>query len=94
MPRRMSNRDRIDRMREEADAKAKEKPAPKEPKAKKGAAPAPTGRMKIVWAVCAVNGSIVRTFPYPQKESAEAEVKRLSEEKPHHLRAEKVPFDE
>lgn len=93
MPRRMSNRDRIDRMREEADAKAKEKPPPKE---KKGAvAPAPAGRMKIVWAVCAVNGSIVRTFPYPNKESAEAEVKRLTEETqaPHHLRAEKVPFE-
>jgi hypothetical protein len=91
----MSNRDRIARMQEEADAKAKEKPPPKEPKAKKGApAPAP-GRMKIVWAVCAVNGSIVKTFPYPLKASAEAEVARLTEEKqaPHHLRAEKVPFD-
>jgi len=84
-------------MREEADAKAKEKPAPKEPKPKKGAAPARVaGRMKIVWAVCAVNGSIVKTFPYPLKGAAEAEVKRLTEEKQasHHLRAEKVPFDD
>jgi hypothetical protein len=42
-----------------------------------------------------VNGSIVKTFPYPNKDSAEAEVKRLTEETkaPHHLRAEKVPFD-
>jgi hypothetical protein len=91
----MSNRDRIARMQEEAELKAKEKPPPKEPKAKAGAAPRPTGRLKIVWAVCAVNGSIVKTFPYPQKASAEAEVKRLTEETQatHHLRAEKVPFD-
>ena len=96
MARRMSNKDRIDRLREEADLKAKEKPAPKEPKGPKAkAAAAPAGRMKIVWAVCAVNGSIVKTFPYPLKESAEAEVKRLTEETaaPHHLRAERVPFD-
>jgi hypothetical protein len=95
----MSNRDRIERMQEEALAKEKEKASapPKEPKpkARKGAAPVAAGRMKIVWAVCAVNGSIVRTFPYPQKASAEAEVARLTEEKqtPHHLRAEKVPFE-
>ncbi len=82
-------------MREEADAKAKEKPAPKDPKARKGALPVAAGRMKIVWAVCAVNGSIVKTFPYPLKASAEAEVARLTQEKQetHHLRAEKVPFD-
>lgn len=98
MARRMSNRDRIARMQEEADATAKEKakaPA-KEPKAKKGAPPPPIGRMKIVWAVCAVNGSIVKTFPYPQKAAAEAEAQRLTEEKQasHHLRAEKVPFED
>jgi len=89
-------------MQEEAAATAKEKAAPKEPKAKgartTNAKPkaAPAGRMKIVWAVCAVNGSIVKTFPYPLKASAEAEVLRLTEEKqaPHHLRAEKVPFDD
>jgi hypothetical protein len=92
---RMSNRDRIARAREEAEAKAKEKPPPKEPKTGKAAAPRATGRMKIVWAVCAVNGSVVKTFPYPQKASAEAEVARLTQETQaaHHLRAEKVPFD-
>lgn len=83
-------------MQEEADLTAKERaaPKPKPEKAGKAAAP-PAGRMKIVWAVCAVNGSIVKTFPYPQKEAAEAEVKRLTEETQasHHLRAEKVPFD-
>lgn len=85
-------------MQEEADAKAKEKKregaAPKEPRARKGTPAPAAGRMKIVWAVCAVNGSIVRTFPYPQKASAEAEVARLNEQAPHHLRAEKVPFDD
>lgn len=96
---RMSNRDRIARMQEEAAATEREKgekrkTARAEPKAKKGAVSAPVGRMKIVWAVCAVNGSIVKTFPYPQKAAAEAEVARLSEQAPHHLRAEKVPFDD
>ncbi|MCK6461813.1 MAG: hypothetical protein L6Q95_18185 [Planctomycetes bacterium] len=96
---RMSNRDRIAKMQEEAAAtererEAKAKTARKEPKAKKGAPVAPVGRMKIVWAVCAVNGSIVKTFPYPQKAAAEAEVARLSEQAPHHLRAEKVPLDD
>jgi hypothetical protein len=97
----MSNRDRISRMQEEAAATSKErdekqKTAAGKPKAKskKGAPAAPIGRMKIVWAVCAVNGSIVKKFPYPDKASAEAEVARLSEQAPHHLRAEKVPFDE
>ncbi len=97
----MSNKDRIEKLREEAAAKAKEKPAPKEPKdpkepkAKKGVPPREPARMKIVWAVCAVNGSIVKTYPYPLKASAEAEVARLTQEKQatHHLRAEKVPFD-
>jgi hypothetical protein len=92
----MSNRDRITRMQEEANAKAKEKPAPKEPKSrKKSAVAASPGRMKIVWAVCALNGSIVKTFPYPEKARAEAEVARLTAEKQsaHHLRAEKVPFE-
>lgn len=88
-------------MQEEANATAKEKAATKKekaaPKSKDAKAKvAPTGRMKIVWAVCAVNGSIVKTFPYPLKASAEAEVARLTEEKqaPHHLRAEKVPFED
>lgn len=102
MARRMSNKDRIGKMREEADATAKEKSAPKEksaakePKPKKGAPVRVASRMKIVWAVCAVNGSIVKTFPYPLKAAAEAEVKRLTEAKgaSHHLRAEKVPFDD
>jgi hypothetical protein len=77
----------------EREREEKQKAARKEPRAKKGAPPAPPGRMKIVWAVCAVNGSVVKTFPYPQKADAEAEVARLSEQAPHHLRAEKVPFD-
>jgi hypothetical protein len=82
------------KLQEEADARQGEARAEgaQEPKARKGAPVREPARMKIVWA-SAVNGSIVKTFPYPQKESAEAEVKRLSEEKPHHLRAEKVPFD-
>jgi len=99
MARRMSNRDRIARMREEADYTAKEKEAKTKKRVKeaqeKGEAPPPGVRMKIVWAVCAVNGTVVSTFPYPEKARAEAEVARLTAEKqsPHHLRADKVPFE-
>jgi hypothetical protein len=94
----MSNRDRIAKMQEEAAAEAKAKkdaPPPKAKGSRKAAAPPEPVRMKIVWAVCAVNGSVVETFAYPDKARAEAAVARLTAEKqaPHHLRAEKVPFD-
>jgi len=95
----MSNRDRIARMREEADLTAKEKDTKKKVQVKeareKGAPPPAGTRLKIVWAVCAVNGTVVTTFPYPEKARAEAEVSRLTAEKqsPHHLRADKVPMD-
>jgi hypothetical protein len=92
----MSNRDRIARMQEEAEARTKESAKERAKERADGRAPAKAaapGRMKIVWAVCAVNGTVVKTFPYPEKARAEAEVARLSAEAPHHLRAEKVPLE-
>jgi len=85
-------------MREEATLSAKEKESTKakaKPK-EKGAAPArDTGRMKIVWAVCAPNGQIVKTFLYPEKGRADDEAARLTTEKgqPHRVRQEKVPLE-
>ena len=34
--------------------------------------PAPTARMRVVWAVCDLGGRTVATFEYPQKADAEA----------------------
>ena len=68
MARRMSNRNRIDRMREEAHLTEREK---------KAKAPADTGRMKIVWGIKNSDGEIIAAFPYPEKARAEAEAERL-----------------
>lgn len=88
---RMSNRDRIEHLRAEADATAKEKAEAKakkdqEPKAarksssksgsKKAASPPP--RVRIVWAVCDAAGREVQQFPYPQEQEARAEALRLT----------------
>ena len=84
----MSNRGRIERMREEVDAQRKESDADK------GKAPVETGRMAAVWAVKDGHGEVVAVFPYPRKSAAAAEAERLKKENrrayivcPH-----KVPF--
>lgn len=84
MPGRMSNRDRIAHLRAEADAAAKEKDAKKaakaaEPKkARKSPAKkaAPSGKVRIVWAVCDQSGKVVQQFPYPQEKEARAEAEQ------------------
>lgn len=88
---RMSNRDRIEHLRLEADAAAKEKAAAKAEKAAKAAAPgaaaprkasskaaAPKtrGRIRIVWNVCDPSGKEVKQFPYAQEQEAQAEAKQ------------------
>jgi hypothetical protein len=88
---RMSNRDRIQRLRAEADATAKEKAAAK---AEKAANPAPKrksssktkkaevqprGRVRLVWSVCGPNGQEVKQFPYAQEAEARAEAQQMTE---------------
>jgi len=86
MPRRMSSRERLERLqaekaaeqREKEEKKAARKPAKKSStgsRKKKAAAP---GRMKMVWAVCKANGEIVETFPYPKKAEAKETAERMS----------------
>ena len=95
---RMSNRDRIARMAEEAKAAAAEKLAKKEAKP---AAKKPTrsrgkdARMKIVWEICNAHGRGVRIFAYPEKDAAAAAAAELTKSTghPHELRATKVPMD-
>jgi len=99
MPRRTSNRDRIDRMRAEAAAAEKEKaaakaasPAPRKERSPKSARE--SARMKVVWAVLSPNGAVVKTFLYPERARADAEAARLTTETraPHRVRAERVPL--
>jgi hypothetical protein len=96
----MSNRDRIARAAEEAQLRAAEKaekttkkPAKKAPAGRSGSSAQPA-RMKIVWDVCDGAGKAVKTFAYPDKALAEAEMdsRTRSSGRPHTLRASKVPM--
>ena len=96
----MSNRDRIARMAEEAKAtgaerkKAAEKraAAPGTPRAKRKVI---SGRVMAVWAVKDGRGEVVATFPYPRKDMAESEAKRLkaANHKTYIVCPHKVPFE-
>jgi hypothetical protein len=98
----MSNRDRIDRMRAEADAAQREREqkrkeaGDKPARSRAGKAAKPAGRMKIVWAVKDPAGKIVKTFPYPLKAAAEADAKERTGEtgREHMVRPEKVPMED
>ncbi len=103
MPRRPSNKARIQKAAEEATAtkKTKKKTAKKKATAKKTtkkktSKTATRVRMKIVWAVCDPGAKILKTFPYPLKPAAEAEAKRLTDKKKtqHKVRPEKVPMED
>lgn len=91
---RMSNKERIARAAAEAQIGDDERAAAVKKMAKKKGEAVPV-RTKIVWAVCDPAGKSVKTFPYPQKEAAEAEVAALTKkkERPYCLRADKVPMD-
>lgn len=105
---RMSNRDRIDQMRQEADAAAKEKAAAKALKAAEKAAAGPTarkaatkgaptrarGRVRIVWNVCDPSGKEVQQFPYAQEAEAIACAQQLtaSNGRTHFVKKAEVPF--
>ena len=81
MQRRMSNRERIDRLRAEADAAAKERAAkPKAaPKSRSAAAKAPPGKVRLIWIVCGPSGKEVTRFPYAQEEQARADAVQRTE---------------
>ena len=86
MARRPSNRERIEHLRAEADAAAKERAAraasPKSPKSSKSARAReakPAGRVRLVWSVCGPSGKEVVRFPYAQEEDARADAVRRTE---------------
>lgn len=82
---RMSNRERIERLRAEADAAEKEKAAAKAakpalpPKARKSSSKAqPPARVRIVWLVCDPSGKEVKRFPNAQEQEARADAQQQS----------------
>lgn len=98
MPRHMSNSDRIARLAAEAEATAREKEEKKKvkaaapPRKSSGRAPKAPVRLKIVWTVGMPAGQPVKTYPYAEKASADAEAERLG--RGHVVRALKVPMED
>jgi len=98
MPRRQSNRQRIERMAEEASMKAKEKKAKissRKAPASKRAAPKQQ-RMKFIWQVADENSKAIADFPYREKDAAEARAAELSETtgKAHFVNRVRVPMED
>ena len=96
MAKRLSNRQRIERMAEEASIKAEEK----EPKTgvRKASGSRKTAskqkRMKFIWRVVDENSKEIASFPYPGKCEAEARASELSEKtgKAHTVNLVRVPM--
>ncbi|MCU0914921.1 MAG: hypothetical protein MUC88_10200 [Planctomycetes bacterium] len=96
MAKRLSNKQRIERMAEEASIKA-EDTAPKTEvrKASRSRKAAPTRqRMKFVWSVVDENAKEMASFPYREKPEAEARAAELSAKtgKAHTVNAVRVPM--
>jgi len=92
----MSNRDRLERLREEAVLGEREKKKARATPARKSRAKSvePT-RFKFVWAVKDGTGEIVAAYPYALKPAAEAEAERRKKAEQRHFMVtkHKVPFD-
>jgi len=105
MPGRMSNKDRIAKLAAEKAADTKEKTAKKKkappkkraPSARAAAAAAAKAgvRMRLVWVVCDQAGNPVKSYPYPARAEADAEVARLtgSKGKTHFIKKDKEPME-
>jgi len=103
MAKRLSNRQRIERMAEEASIEADDKeqtveekePKPRVRKASGSKKAAPKEkRMKLIWTVVDANSKEIASFPYPAKGEAEARASELSEKtgKTHRVDSVKVPM--
>jgi len=96
MAKRLSNRQRIERMAEEASIEAEEKePKTQVRKVSRSRKTAPKQkRMKFIWQVVDANSKEVASFPYPGKGEAEARAAALSEKtgKAHTVNLVRVPM--
>lgn len=73
----MSSRDRLERLRAEAEVNEREKAAKRQKRERREPAKKVATRTKIVWAVKDVRGETLRTYPYPDEQLARAEAERL-----------------
>ena len=98
MAKRLSNRQRIERMAEEASIKAEEKePKTSVRKASGSRKTAPKQkRMKFIWSVVDEKSKEIASFPYPGKCEAEARAAELSEKtgKAHTVNLVRVPMED
>ena len=103
MAKRLSNRQRIERMAEEASIEAEDKEQgaeEKEPKtdvrkaSRSRKAPPKEKRVKFVWKVFDANSKEIASFPYPGKSEAEARAAELSGKtgKAHTVNCVRVPM--
>jgi hypothetical protein len=100
MARRTLNRMELRAAAEAAEALGiKDEASARSPSRPKGASerrpkPAPTARMRVVWAVCDLGGRTVATFDYSDKADAEALIVKLKADGKgnHFLRSVKEPM--
>jgi HJR/Mrr/RecB family endonuclease len=96
MAKRLSNRQRIERMAEEASIEAEDKETKavvRKTSRSRKAAPKQV-RMKIVWKVLDENSREIASFPYPEEAKAQARAAELSEKtgKTHMVDRARVPM--
>jgi hypothetical protein len=95
---RMSSRERLERMAEEASIKAEDKEA--KPGVRKASGSRKTApkqkRMKFVWSVVDEKSKEIASFPYPAKGEAEARAAELSKKtgKAHTVNCVRVPMED
>ncbi len=110
MARRMTGRDRLQKLQAEAAATEREREEKRKAKAakkttttrkrktaaSKSRAAAPAARMQAVWAVCGRNGEMVASHPYRDRAAADADAAARSEKsgQAHFVRPERLPMDD
>ncbi len=96
MARRLSNKQRIERMAEEVSIEAEEKEQKTSVRKASGSRKASPKqkRMKFIWTVVDENSKEIASFPYPAKGEAEARASELSEKtgKTHTVNCVRVPM--
>ena len=98
MAKRLSNRQRIERMAEEASIKAEDKESKTGVRKTSGSRKTTPKqkRMKFIWSVVDANSKEIASFPYPAKGGAEARASELSEKtgKAHTVKCVRVPMED
>ncbi len=98
MAKRLSNRERIERMAEEASIKVEDKEPKKDVRKASGSRKTSPKqkRMKFIWKVVDANSKEVASFPYQGQSEAQARAAELSEKtgKTHTVNRVRVPMED